>query len=198
MERRYNEHHDTQIEERDNVQRITGIASVFYDGTPATEYTLWDKPSGRAVERILPTAFDRALSEKDDVRALFNHDPNFLLGRTSAGTLTLSKEQRGLRYRVQFDHTDPDHQKVASKIRRGDLNGSSFGFIVDADEWRKEDGHEVRYVKSVRLLDVSPVVFPAYGSTSVGLRQADGIDEAQRSYQRHQTEIRKTIAASLL
>lgn len=197
MERRFTTEHDTQIEERDNTQRITGIASVFYDGTPNTEYILWQRSSGKAVERIMPTAFDRALAEKDDVRALFNHDPNFLLGRTSAGTLTLSKEAKGLRYRVNFDHTDPDHQKVVAKIRRGDLTGSSFGFTVDGEEWRKEDGTEVRYITSVRLLDVSPVVFPAYGSTTVGVRSADDATEAERSFARYQTEKRREIARSL-
>ncbi len=198
MERRYNPDHNTEIEERDNATRFTGLAAVFYDGSPATEYTLWDTPTrGKAVERILPSAFDRAISE-DDCRCLFNHDANYLLGRKSAGTLELVKEQRGLRYRVPFDHTDPDHQKIASKIKRGDLSGSSFAFNVTNEEWRSEGNTEVRYISGVKLYDVGPVVFPAYSGSTVGMRDSQSVKDAEESYAKHQTTIRLEKLKSLL
>ncbi|MDP1797157.1 MAG: HK97 family phage prohead protease [Planctomycetaceae bacterium] len=161
-----------QIATSDGITSITGLAAVFYDGTLGTEYSITDATGSDAVERILSTAFDNALSQGYDVPALLNHDRNVLLGRTSAGTLTLEKNARGLKYAIRFDGSDPDHQKVASKIKKGDLSGSSFGFVPEDIEWCEESGIAVCYVRSVKLLDVSPVFFPAYASTSVSLRSA--------------------------
>lgn len=191
MERRFNSAHDIEVEERDNQTRFTGIASVFYDGTPATEYTLWEKPNSRAVERIMPEAFDKALAEDHDVRALFNHDPNWLLGRSSSGTLSLSKEGKGLRYRIQYDPSDDQHRAVAAKIKRGDLTGSSFGFQVTEQTWTRDGNTDVRSIKSVRLLDVSPVTFPAYeNGTTIGMRNVESITEAEKAFELYETQRR--------
>ena len=82
----------------DALPDVIGYAAVYYDGTPGTEYKLWDG----FIERIAPGAFDRALKE-DDVRCFFNHDPNWVLGSTGAEppTLQLSSDIVGLRYQVQ-------------------------------------------------------------------------------------------------
>src|SRR5689334_2288993 len=86
-----------EIEEREGKPaRISGYAAVFYDGSPGTEYQMWQGFS----ERIMPGAFDRCIREGHDVRALFNHDPNYPLGRTSAGTCRLSIDKRGLKYEI--------------------------------------------------------------------------------------------------
>src|SRR5574343_240132 len=75
------------------VDRLTGYGAVFFNATNSgTQYKL----AARTLERILPGAFDRAIRE-DDVRGLFNHDQNHLLGRTSAGTMRLSVDSIGLR-----------------------------------------------------------------------------------------------------
>ena len=177
--------------------RFTGIASVFYDGAPDTEYVLWDDTAGRAVERIMPNAFDRALLERDDVVATFNHDPNWLLARTNSGTLELAKEQRGLRYRFNFDHTDPQHVALASKIRRGDLQGSSFAFTIEHESWSRENGQDVRSINAVRLHDVSMVTVPAYQASTVGMRSAESVHEARASYAKHQTQLREERAKAL-
>lgn len=140
--------------------KIEGYASVFYDGTPDTEYQLWDG----AVERIMPGAFDRALKQDDPV-ALFNHDPSQLLGRKSAGTLRLSVDEKGLRYEIPPADTTV-FRDVLEMQARGDLKGSSFGFWVKADQRRKEDGVEIREITEVELLDVGPVTFPAYEGTN--------------------------------
>lgn len=125
-------------------------------------------------ERIAPGAFDRALAEADDVRALFNHDPNLLLGRTSSETLRLSVDDHGLRYEVDLPDTAAARD-VQALISRGDVDGSSFGFTVDADEWddsevKKKGKLPLRTITSVTLWDVSPVTFPAYPQTSVSAR----------------------------
>ena len=80
---------------------IAGYGAVFYDGTPETEYKLWDD----MVERIMPGAFDRAISEKHDVRGLFNHDPNHVLGRTKSGTMKLSVDSKGLADEIETGAT---------------------------------------------------------------------------------------------
>jgi HK97 family phage prohead protease len=100
------------IEERSGNSRgrFTGLASIYYNTADSgTEFVLWDGPQGRAVERIMPGAFDRALRENDDVIATFNHDMNWPLADTETGSLQLANEQKGLRYRFDFNPDDPQH-----------------------------------------------------------------------------------------
>lgn len=96
------------LEIRATNDAIRGIAAVFYDGTPNTEYPLWKG----TVERIDERAFDNAINKQADVRALFNHDANWLLGRTSNQTLTLRKDDTGLRYSIPYDANDEQHRTI--------------------------------------------------------------------------------------
>jgi HK97 family phage prohead protease len=144
---------------------ISGYAACFYDGTSGTEYELCPG----VVERINKRAFTRAITEAHDVRGLFNHDPDNLLGRTSSGTLRLSVDSRGLRYSISYDPLDPDHQRVARKLQRGDLTGSSFAFQATDEAWHHDGQREVREVLDAQLYDVGPVSMPAYGATSAGM-----------------------------
>lgn len=162
-------------------QKIHGMAAVFYRSDDAgTEYKLWDD----MVERLMPTAFDRALEERDDVRALFNHDANIILGRTTNNTLQLAKTKRGLSYEVK----PPDTQQardVLELLRRGDVSGSSFGFVAQDVSWREVDKVLIREIRGVELLDVSPVVYPAYTSTTSGVRSRDSLlNEADKFLER--------------
>ena len=126
-------------------------------------------------EVIAPGAFDDAI-KTDDVRALFNHDANLLLGRTTNETLRLSADKRGLRYEVDLNPDDPDAVRVRAKIKRGDVTGSSFAFRVpeDGDEWNYDETKKgklpLRTIRKVELYDVSPVTYPAYPQTSVSAR----------------------------
>lgn len=160
---------------------IVGYASVFYrEGDPGTEYALWPD----VFERIKPGAFDRAVKD-DDVRALFNHDANVVLGRKSAGTLRLSVDAVGLRYEIDPPDT-AQAAAVVEAIRRGDVDGSSFGFVpepagtVYREERRGDKLVTIVERKAVRLLDVSPVTFPAYESASAGVRSADDLADTRR------------------
>lgn len=159
--------------------KIRGIASVYYDGTPKTEYKLW----ADTVERIMPGAFEKALA-RDDVRALFNHDANFVLGRTPK-TLTLTDSPEGLRYEIEPANTSVARD-VAEHIRRGDVSGSSFAFIVTDEDWRKEDGAVIREIRGVELFDVGPVTYPAYEATTAGVRSVDGVAEARAAFDKWQ------------
>lgn len=183
MERRFIKDRIRLVKRADGKQSIVGYGSVFYDGTPDTEFELWDD----LVERIMPGAFDRAIEEKDDARALFNHDPSRLLGRVSAGTLDLSVDKRGLFYSIAPGETTI-HADVRQMIERGDLTGSSFGFFVTDQKWEKEDGKDIRMILGVELFDVGPVTYPAYEGTTTGIRSAGDLDEARAAWEKHRKE----------
>lgn len=133
-------------------------------------------------EIIKPGAFDDVL--KDDVRALFNHDSNKILGRTKAGTLELSVDEKGLFYRYKSPNTSYARDLIES-LNRGDVDQSSFGFSVDryGQDWAEdEDGNLTRTISKVkRLYDVSPVTFPAYPDTDVAKRSLDEWKEEQEN-----------------
>jgi hypothetical protein len=156
----------TKLEDRadDAAPAIIGYGAVYYDGTEASQYRLWES----CVERILPGAFDRAISE-DDCRALFNHDANLVLGRTKNGTCRLFSDSKGLRYEI--DPADTQYARdLRACLKRGDVDGSSFSFLVTDQAWSTEDGIDVREIRGVQLFDVGPVTFPAYDATTAGAR----------------------------
>jgi len=146
------------INETDKKPRIRGYAAVF------------DKLSedlGGFREKIAPGTFKKSI-EKDDVRALLNHDVNYVLGRNKAGTLTLTEDDKGLG--IEID--PPDWASgIMESIQRGDITQMSFGFNVIKDSWQHEKGKDsTRTLHEVRLFDVSPVTYPAYPQTSAEVR----------------------------
>lgn len=188
---------------------VEGYAAVFHDEADAgSEYELWDDSYGRAVERIAPGAFARAIKDGDDVRGLVNHDPNLVIGRASAGTLRLVEDERGLRFEDDLPDTTVGRD-LAVNVERGDISGCSFGFVVEAQSWRMsemEDGRTlaVRTIESVRLLDVGPVTYPAYASTSVagrslsGIRALGDVAEARASFSRwREVQQQKSVEANM-
>jgi len=115
------------------------------------------------------------------VRALFNHNPDRILGRVSAGTLFLADDEVGLRYEIIPDMEDPDAQSVMRKIQRGDITQSSFAFKVARDEWDDSVEPALRTITEIdTLYDVSPVTYPASPTTSVGVRSAEEVYQAHR------------------
>ena len=147
---------------------VEGYASVFNS---------MSEDLGGFREIILPGAFSEVLD--NDVRALYNHDSNYLLARTTSGTLELKEDDKGLYYRFEMPNTSYGNDML-ELFRRGDLSQSSFGFTVEKDSWRMEEGQHVRYIERVgSLFDVSPVVFPAYNQASSGLRSAEPNGESE-------------------
>lgn len=147
--------------------RIVGHGAVFNSRS--------EMIMGMFKEEIAPGAFDDVLG--DDVRALFNHDRNFVLGRTISRTLELSVDSEGLRYDITPPDTQSVRDMVLAPLRRGDITGSSFAFRVapDGDEWREDDdGLIVRTIhRFSRLLDVSPVTYPAYPEAGAAARSLE-------------------------
>lgn len=122
-------------------------------------------------EQVARGAFDAALKDGPDVRALVNHDPNALLGRTRSGTLRLDVDDTGLAFEVDLPDTRAATD-LRSLLERGDITGASFGFMPGTDEWTTApDGRQLRTHTSIRsLYDVSAVTYPAYDGTSATLR----------------------------
>jgi HK97 family phage prohead protease len=122
-------------------------------------------------EALARTAFDEALERGDDAAALVNHDPSLILGRRSAGTLRLDVDRRGLAFEVDLPDTSYAHD-LRTSIGRGDIAGMSFGFVPGkVTDGRARDGRQLRTHTSVaRLLDISPVTYPAYQGTDLALR----------------------------
>jgi HK97 family phage prohead protease len=128
-------------------------------------------------EIIEPGAFDDVL--KDDVRALLNHDPNFILARSKngEGTLTIGTDETGLYYEFDAPDTQAGRDLIES-LRRGDIDQSSFSFTVskEGQTWEeKQEGDGPTFIrrtiqKVARLFDVSPVTYPAYPDATVALR----------------------------
>jgi len=138
--------------------RIRGYAAVFNS---------FSEDLGGFREIIRPGAFKNAISSGQDTRGLFNHDPNIVLGRTTAGTLRLSEDKRGLRYEIDVPDTQQARDLV-TLLKRGDVSGSSFSFTIapGGEAWRTEGEQMIREITNIgTLYDVSAVTFPAYGAT---------------------------------
>ena len=128
-------------------------------------------------EMINPGAFAETI-EKDDVRMLFNHNRDYVLGRTRSKTLTLEEDDKGLKVENEF----PDTQwarDLATSVERKDINQGSFGFRALEESWDDKGKIPIRSLEKVTLHDVSIVTFPAYKQTRVQTRDLmaeDGIN----------------------
>lgn len=170
--------HDTErrsfaVELRDKSGRptIAGYAAVFDS---------WSCDMYGFREKIAPGAFKKTLQESD-VRALWNHDTGMVLGRSSAGTLVLSEDSKGLA--VEIDPPD-SAAGLLETMRRGDVDQMSFGFQVIKDMWEEDRKADTvsRTLLEVRLIEVSVVAFPAYDATSVGVRAIDQAKEIRSKF----------------
>jgi HK97 family phage prohead protease len=145
---------------------IRGYAAVFNE-----EFVLYEDDVYRVVETIRPGAFTPVLG--DDVRCLFNHDADHVLGRTGNSTLRLTQDAKGLRFVNTLDTKTSMGQNVYRFVTRGDVTGCSFAFIVAENEWSEATQADGRtrvqrtITQIAKLLDVGPVTYPAYEQTSV-------------------------------
>jgi hypothetical protein len=153
--------HEFRLSPEGEAPKIDGYASltnVPYD-------------CGYWIEQVDTHAFDSVLAKNPDVRALWNHNSDFVLGRSSAKTLALSLDVRGLAYSIDPPDTTVARDLIVS-MRRGDVRESSFAFIVARDQWTDNpDGSVTRTILEFdELLDVSPVTYPANPAASSQVR----------------------------
>lgn len=157
---------EIRVDSDEDAPHIKGHAAVF--NKPVQIYR-------DMKEQVAPGAFANSI-KTDDIRAFKNHNSDYVLGRKSAGTLTLEEDKRGL----AADIMPPDTQWARDymlSIKRGDVTGMSFGFNVLREEW--DEKKELRTLLEVKLVEVSPVAMPAYPQTDVSVRavfESAGID----------------------
>lgn len=124
-------------------------------------------------EEVSPDAVDTSL-KNNDVRSLFNHDTNLVLGRTGNKTLELRKDDVGLWGRVKINKEDTQAMDAYARIKRGDVTGCSFGFYpLKEDMVDRDDGTSKFVIRDIDLFEVSPCVFPAYPQTEIAARKND-------------------------
>jgi uncharacterized protein len=170
IERRFLHGTEIRTVDGDNgLRKIVGYAAVFDS---------LSEDLGGFRERIAPGSFSSAIKD-GDVRALWNHNADRVLGRTKSGTLKLSEDEHGLK--IECDPPDAQWARdLMASIDRGDVDQMSFGFRVRrypdgsrGSDWIVENNEDVRVLRDVELFDVSPVTFPAYPDTEVGLRSLE-------------------------
>lgn len=109
-----------------------------------------------------------------DIRALFNHDDNLVLGRTGNSTVSLKVDDKGLYGDIIINRKDPDAMGAYARVQRGDIVGCSFGFMpIKVDTIEREDGSYLDTVLELEIFEVSPCTFPAYPQTEIAARKKD-------------------------
>ena len=136
---------------------------------------------GGFTERIAQGAFSTTLAGSGDIMALAQHNPEKPLASRAAGTLAIVEDERGLAFEAGPLPDTTHARDVVADIEAGNIKGMSFAFNVPkgGDRWAKVGpGQWLRTLLDLRLIEVSPVTFPAYPAASVGLRAQDGAAEA--------------------
>lgn len=150
---------------------------LYIEGYFAVFNSIYDLGHGMS-ESIAPGAFTKWLA--GDIRALVNHDTTLVLGRTSAHTLELNQDERGLWGKVKINPKDQDAMNLYARVQRGDVTQCSIGFdIIDEETEFREDGSVHWTIREIKLYEVSACTFPAYEETAISARQKD-LDELKK------------------
>lgn len=174
-----------KLRERDDNEelRIEGYFVVYDDET-----MLWEG----VYEKIDRNAFEGELDK--DIRALAGHDREKVLGRVKNNTLTLRSDEKGLWGSILINKDDPEAFSLYQKVKRGDIDQCSFGFIPTEEERESKSNGELFIVKRCKLIEVSVVAFPAYENTSVSARKkAFEEEEKKKSVMGKKEELKERI-----
>ena len=162
--------------ENNDERVIEGYFAVFNDN-----YDLGENWDGFAMtESIDRGAFDKYLG--NDIRVLVNHDTTLVLGRTKAGTATVTADGRGVYVRCVVNPEDADAMNVYARLKRGDVSQASFGGYI-RDETREVNtvAKTVHYtLREIDVFEFSVCTFPAYEATEVGARGRENADLLRR------------------
>lgn len=165
---------------------FSGYGIVF--NSDSAPMTIWDKRHGviDVVERITPGSMEGA--DISDVIAAYNHNFEKVMGRTSADTLQISRDETGVKYHFEVPDTTYGNDLLTS-VKRGDIQGSSFVFEMDweagYDVQERDDGKIEATVKKItRVHEIGPVVRPAYPETTAENRSSALFDAVSEFLQR--------------
>lgn len=190
MEQRILKMRNPKIREEGGKRYLGGYFAVF--GEPYQVFDGW-------VEVIERGAFARYLAGGGDVKVLWNHDSNIVLGSTANGTAVLSEDDIGLWGSVEINENDQDAVNAYARISRRDVDGCSFGFdIARQEEWWDDEGiYHTKITEVDPLYEVSPCAFPAYKATSISARNKENLTQARERYETAQQEKRKEWRESM-
>lgn len=157
---------------------IEGLGSVYEQATTIGRYY--------PIDEVVATGAWGETIKAGDIRSMLNHDTNRLLGRTKSGSLALEDRPEGLWYSVTVNADDPQAISAHAQVARGDIDGSSVWFRVVREEWTEpteDNGLErpLRRILEAQLLEVGPVVFPAFEQTTSSARSLAPLDSALRA-----------------
>ena len=183
------------------IRQMRSVASEFQtredgenlkiEGYFAVFNSIYDIGAGMS-EEIAPGAFSETLS--GDIRALVNHDTTLVLGRTSAHTLELREDTRGLWGSISINPNDTDAMNLYQRVKRGDVSQCSFGFdIIEEDTEILENGDVHWTIKKVKLYEVSCCTFPAYESTNISARSEERDRLLERKAEAWRTKMKERI-----
>ena len=152
-----------------------------------SETELWEG----SYEIISKGAFDSSLNK--DVRALWNHNTQYVLGRSKNGSLTLKADDKGLFGTIKLPNTQYAND-LFELVQRGDIDQASFGFnIIDEELEELANGGYRWRLKDVDLHEISVVTFPAYENTTVQARQKQVKELEQRKLQEKKEALSKRL-----
>lgn len=183
------------------IRQMRSVASEFQtredgedlkiEGYFAVFNSIYDIGAGMS-EEVAPGAFSETLS--GDIRALVNHDTTLVLGRTSAHTLELREDTRGLWGSISINPNDTDAMNLYQRVKRGDVSQCSFGFdILEEDTEIRENGDVHWTIKKVKLYEVSCCTFPAYESTNISARSEERDRLLERKAEAWRTKMKERI-----
>lgn len=184
MVQRYIPFKDMTVREAEEDIILEGYFAVF-----DSIYELWPGHT----ESIAKGAFDGCMEQ--DVRALWNHNQDIVLGRTGAGTLTLEADDIGLKGAIRINRQDQDAMNAAARVRRQDCSGCSFGFEIgeESADYREDGTVHWTITRISKLYEVSPCVFPAYEETSINARKKEVDDHNRRKLEVWRKEMRDRV-----
>jgi len=149
-------------------------------------------------EKILPGAFDRVLSEERDIKCLFNHDKNKVIGRTTNNTLQLRSDEKGLYFECEYNPEITWQNDLVKSMKRGDIDQCSFAFTIDSKgkkETTVENDSEVNTLREISeikdLYEVSVVTFPAYKETEAYARDCQALIDSYEKEKQKKEEAEK-------
>ena len=166
-------------QDEDNNKWISGYYIVFNE-----DYNICDGIS----ESIDPNAFNNTL--QDDIRCLWNHNSDIVLGRTTANTLMLRVDSHGVYAKCLVNPNDTDALNAWARVSRKDVTGASFGFDIVREDTEVREDNSVHYtIREVKLYEISPCIFPAYESTAIEARQKDAENIKKRKAEKWRTDM---------
>jgi HK97 family phage prohead protease len=168
-----------EVRQVDDTGKRTIAGTIKYN-TQSVEMRDWW--GDKFVEELAAGCFDESLKTRAVV-GLWSHDTSQVLGNTKAGTLRVNSDTTGLNFELDLPDTQAGNDAWES-IRRGDVDGVSFGMRVTKDKWSETDGIYKRTIMEAELYEISPVAFAAYPANEVACRSLEQFKQTTTEYRK--------------